>query len=264
MKIAVLDDDKTHLQLVEQALLGGDNGWVSLPRCRFFDSGVELLNAVKNEAFDVVILDRKVPDMSGDVILQWLRQYSMPKFGIYTVVIMLTHLREEKEELYSLQSGADDYLTKPFSPAKLVARIKRLLEISSVGGTARSLNGVASKFKIIDDKQSPVVALAGYTFHSFDGLVEMEGGQVVRLTALEFRLALFLLSNVGVTMSRQEIFEHVWAMPMGNQRTLDTHMHRLRLKLLLTVERGFNLRTVYGYGYRLDRDHQQESVDQNH
>ena len=261
MKIAVLDDDKTHLQLVEQALLGGDNGWVSVPRCRFFSSGVELLEAVKNEAFDVVILDRQLPDMSGDVILQWLRQYSMPKFGIYTVVIMLTHLREEAEELYSLQSGADDYLTKPFSPAKLVARIKRLLEISRIHAGGDANQAAASKFNTIDERQSPVVALAGYTFRSFDSSVELGDGSVVKLTALEFRLALFLLGNIGVTMSRQEIFKHVWAAPMGQQRTLDTHMHRLRLKLKLTMEHGFNLRTVYGYGYRLDKDHQQASVD---
>lgn len=256
MKIAVLDDDKTQLQLVEQALIGGENEWPSPPQCVFFDSGEALLKAVKGEAFDVVILDRQLPDMSGDVILQWLRQYSVEKFGIYTVVIMLTNLNQEDQELYGLRMGADDYLTKPFSPNKLVARIQRLYEMSQTNQLLHSAHTNklrASKYKVIDTKNSPVVNLLGCVFNALNLSVTLSDGSVVKLTELEFNLAIFLLANVGMTISRQEIIDHVWDTPANqNQRTLDTHMHRMRTKLKLKIEQGFNLRTVYGHGYRLE------------
>ena len=132
MKIAILEDDKTQLQMVEQALLGGDNDWGEPVDCRTFTSGLALLQSLKSEVYDCLILDRRVPDMSGDVILQWVRQYGEKKNASYTTVIMLTSLRGEDEMLGGLASGADDYIVKPFRPRELVARVKRLLDAKKI------------------------------------------------------------------------------------------------------------------------------------
>ncbi len=94
MKIAVLDDEKTQLQLIEQALIGGgDEVWGEPTECHLFDRGLDLLEVLKKDSFDCVLLDRQLPDMSGDVVLQWLRQYAEK----YTPVIMLTALRGEDD-----------------------------------------------------------------------------------------------------------------------------------------------------------------------
>ena len=257
MKIAVLDDNQTHLQLVEQALTGGDNA-LGAPECYLFNNGTALLETLKQQPFDVVILDRHVPDMSGDVILQWLRQYSLEMFGVYTIVIMLTNLRMEEDELYSLQSGADDYITKPFSPKRLITRIKRLVEMHQV---SRKLAPKSEPNQIslqtlqsIDVKNNPVVTFAGFEFNAFDCVVTFNGSSV-HLTLHEFNLALLLLANIGVVISRHDIMLHAWnGYDPKKQRTLTTYVHRLRQKLQLDVKRGFNLRTVYGHGYRLDYD----------
>lgn len=127
MKIAILEDDITQLQMAEQALFGGENFWDEPVEYRAFTSGLALLQSLKTEYFDCLILDRRVTDMSGDVILQWVRQYGQKQNHAYTSIIMLTNLRSEDEMIAGLNAGADDYVTKPFRPRELVARVQRLI-----------------------------------------------------------------------------------------------------------------------------------------
>ena len=124
IKIAALDDNPTHLQMVEQALIGDESNW-SLPvEFKLFSSGEMLLQELKKVDYDCVILDRIVPDMSGDVILNWLHQYRPNRTG----VVMLTSNDARQEVVASLEAGADEYLIKPFFPAELLVRVKRLVE----------------------------------------------------------------------------------------------------------------------------------------
>jgi DNA-binding response OmpR family regulator len=265
MKIAVLDDEKTQLQLIEQALIGGgDEVWGEPTTCHVFDSGVALLETLKKESFDCVLLDRQLPDMSGDVILQWLRQYGVG----YTPVIMLTSLRDEEEVVNSLAAGADDYVVKPFRPKELVARVQRLTsrllaiktsQTSSSGegevsGPNKLLDLNLAQHVVSDDwRDLPTqIDLAGYRFERFSLSVVFDD-QVVKLTEREFGLALLFFTNIGAVLSREAIFKSVWKrMDVPNSRALDTHVYRVRTKLALLPERGFVLRPVYGFGYRLD------------
>lgn len=248
MRIAVLDDEKTQLQLIEQALIGGDNQWGEDIDVQFFSSGEAMLQTAKREFFDCYLLDRRVGDMSGDVILQWLRQYGEKTHGDYSIVIMLTSLRAEGEVVSSLTLGANDYIIKPFRPAELVARIKRALE------TKRALSNANTAAPVVmaDDSDGDVVNLCGYEFEPFSNTVTFNGNSVV-LTGREFALALLLFRNAGRSVSRQSIFEVVWRrVDGGSNRTLDTHIYRVRHSLKLNPENGISLKPVYGYGYRLD------------
>ena len=261
MKIAVLDDDPTQLALIRQALLS--DSWSEPPECIFLQSGTELLERAKQEPFDLMILDRKVPDMSGDVILSWLRQYGMSKYGVYTLVVMLTNLNSEDHELYSLNSGADDYIAKPFSPAILSARVKRLLsarqaqqmlyqpKIDSENQIGNFLTQDISN-QAVHFKSSSIIKLHDYEFNLLERIVTLKSGEKRVLTDREFNLAFLLFNHLGTSLARQEIFRRIWPADKVNQRSLDTHIHRLRIKLNLKIENGFALRTVYGFGYRLD------------
>ena len=264
MKIAVLDDEKNQLQLIEQALMGGsDEVWSEPTTCHLFDKGLDLLETLKKDSFDCVLLDRQLPDMSGDVILQWLRQYAEK----YTPVIMLTALSDEEEVVKSLMAGADDYVIKPFRPKELVARIQRLVgrhRMRHSRDATQSLSSETANFSVEKnarlgnqlgdylDEMSAQIEISGYRFERFALRVTFDH-QSVQLTEREFSLALLFFSNIGVLLSRDEIFRAVWKRgDVTNSRALDTHLHRVRSKLALLPERGFVLRPVYGFGYRLE------------
>lgn len=262
MKIAVLDDEKSQLQLIEQVLIGGGEVWGEPMTCHLFDSGLELLETLKRDSFDCILLDRQLPDISGDVVLQWLRQYAEK----YTPVIMLTAYSDEEEVVKSLIAGADDYVVKPFRPKELVARVQRLVsrqrmmqngEFSQTTSSTTDFepsSDVRSGTQLGDylDEMPAQVEILGYCFERFALRVTFEH-QTVQLTEREFSLALLFFSNIGVLLSRDEIFRAVWKRgDVTNSRALDTHLHRVRSKLALLPERGFVLRPVYGFGYRLE------------
>ena len=255
MKIAVLEDDRTQLQMVEQALIGGENHWDEPMECRLFSSGQALLQSLKEEPYDCLVLDRRVADMSGDVILQWVRQYATALHQKYITVIMLTNLRSEQETIQGLEAGADDYIYKPFRPKELVARIQRLVRAHKV--TYALGHSVASAIDpSLNAAQqggtSLVMQFNDYLFNQFEQRVTYKG-ESIDLTEREFSLALLLFKNLNTPLSRETIFEVVWKRADNpSSRALDTHVYRLRQRLNLNVGSGFVLRTVYGYGYRLD------------
>lgn len=256
MKIAVLDDDITILQMIEQAIKGGLNPLLNAD-CRFFTSGFEMLAAVKETHFDVLILDRRLPDMDGDVILQWIRQYGLEKHGAYTSVLMLTSLAREADELTGLMMGADDYVIKPFKPALLVQRVQRLneraLQLQSVGKSegSEALPHFAADQTENVFHEGNEFSSNGYVFSQFKRSVRLPSGAEVLLTRLEFDLAVCLFKNAGLRLSRAAIIDKVWGGASTSARSLDTYVHRLRAKLVLEPEMGFDLRTIYGFGYCL-------------
>ena len=199
------------------------------------------------------------------MVLQWLRQYAEK----YTPVIMLTALRGEDDVVNSLTAGADDYVVKPFRPKELVARVQGLVNRQRMMQSREPikptqpppslvgfefLSDLSTGHQLGDnlDELPAQIEIAGYRFERFALRVTFDN-QVVQLTQREFDLALLFFSNIGVLLSRDEIFKAVWKRSdVSNSRALDTHLHRVRSKLALSPERGFVLRPVYGFGYRFD------------
>jgi DNA-binding response OmpR family regulator len=177
----------------------------------------------------VVVLDLMMPGMDGLELCRWIRARSdVP-------VIMLTALGEETDRIVGLELGADDYITKPFSPRELTVRIKAVLRRSTTGA-AKAERLVAGAIEI--DSATREVS---------------RDGQPVRLTATEFDLLWFLMSHPRRVFSRQQLMESVW----GYQASFDTgtvtvHIRRLREKIEPQPSAPDHLTTVWGVGYRFE------------
>jgi DNA-binding response OmpR family regulator len=173
----------------------------------------------------IVLLDIGLPGIDGIEVCRRIRARSdVP-------VIMLTARDSEIDKIVGLEIGADDYVTKPFSPRELVARVKAVLR--------RSEEGPASP-RIID--------VGGFVVDSGRRQVTVPGGEVVRPTAREFDLLWYLAEHRGLVLSRAQILEAVWGYDyFGETRTVDVHIRQLRKKL-----EAIPIETVWGVGYRLE------------
>lgn len=195
-------------------------------------SGGDAAEALEREAPDLVILDRMLPDFPGDEILRFLRRERRTR----TVpVLVLSALREEEERVEGLELGADDYLSKPFSPRELVLRIRALLRRAQA---ARK-------------EEEAMLRAEGLTLDRDAHQAFLEG-QPLELTALEFRLLRVFLERKGQTQSRRQLLERVWDLDPGlagriRTRTVDMHVRRLRRQL---GAHGQRIQTVRGFGYR--------------
>lgn len=187
-------------------------------------NGEQGLDAVKDRDPRVVLLDLGLPGMDGVEVCRRIRAMSdVP-------VIMLTARDSEVDKIVGLEIGADDYVTKPFSPRELVARVRAVLRRSE------------------DAPRAPaVIEIEGWEIDS--GRREIRGvdGDAVRPTAREFDLLWYLAENAGLVLSRGQILEAVWGYEyFGETRTVDVHIRQLRKKL-----DGLPIETVWGVGYRL-------------
>lgn len=187
--------------------------------------GVQALNlALGNPRPDLIILDIMMPVMDGWSVISELRK------TLDTPVILLTAKSSENDQLSGFRLGADDYVTKPFSPSLLVARVQALLRRKGVLG---SKNAQCGNVRI--DEMAHVAYV---------------GDKVLELTPKEYDLLLFFIENKGVALSREKILNGVWNYDyFGDLRTVDTHVKQLRSKL---GESGDMIVTVRGVGYRLE------------
>jgi DNA-binding response OmpR family regulator len=183
---------------------------------------------LEREQPSLVVLDLMLPGMDGLALCRWIRTHSsLP-------VIMLTARGEEADRIIGLELGADDYVTKPFSPRELVARVRSVLRRSDLPDAVRE----AIEFGgVVVDPAARVV---------------LKDGEHLRLTAKEFDLLLFLASHPNHVFSREQLMDRVW----GYSAALDTgtvtvHIRRLREKLEDEPSRPRLLQTVWGVGYRL-------------
>ncbi|HLQ22928.1 MAG TPA: response regulator transcription factor [Gemmatimonadales bacterium] len=191
-------------------------------------TGPDALKAAREERPDIVVLDLMLPGVSGyDVLAELRRREETREVG----VILLTSRREEADRIRGLSLGADDYLTKPFSPQELSLRVQAVLR--RLGAPAVSAGSTLAAGPISIDRSAHRVTI---------------GGQELTLTATEYKLLLTLIERRGRVQTRPQLLETVWeAQPDIQTRTVDMHVQRLRTKL---GEVGKLIETVRGFGYR--------------
>ncbi len=230
MRIAYLEDDQDQADVirvwVEDA--GHEVSW--------FERGSELINAIRSDRFDMVLLDWQVPEMDGYSVLRWIRQNVDDKLP----VIFLTQRDAEEDVVKALESGADDYLTKPLSPPVTLARIDAVARRSGIELTDSPSHQSIGPIEFNTDREQMLL-----------------NGERVSLTRREFSLAVYLLRSLGRIIPREVLLKEIWGLNARVvTRTLDTHISRLRKKLKLTEDAGWSLKSIYHHGYRLERlDH---------
>ena len=173
----------------------------------------------------LVILDVMMPKMDGWETCREIRKFSK------VPIIMLTAKSEEADELLGFELGVDEYISKPFSPKILVARVDAILRrTNSLAG-----EDIINAGKIVVDKQAHIVSI---------------DGSPVELSFKEFELLSYFIANSGIALSREKILNNVWDYDyFGDARTIDTHVKKLRSKM---GEKGDLIKTVWGMGYKLE------------
>jgi two-component system response regulator ResD len=182
---------------------------------------------------DLVVLDLMLPGVSGLEVCRRLREAR--DAGVPLPVIMLTALSEESDRVLGLESGADDYVTKPFSPRELTLRVQAVLR------RARASAAVAATPQPVHSGRLEVDVAARRA--------RMDG-QELELTVREIDLLAFFVSNPGRAFTRAELLEHVWGWSIGDLSTITVYVRRLRDKVELVPASPAQLQTVWGVGYR--------------
>lgn len=221
-RILIVDDEPSIVGLVSAYLKSEGHQVLTAP------DGPSGLRAAHTHKPDLILLDVMLPGMDGIELLERLRRDSD------VFVIMLTARTEEADKVMGLMVGADDYVTKPFSPRELMARVNAALRRLHGGVEAVQEDGGVLAFQHLRlDRNSRTVTVDG------------EG---VDLTAIEFDLLSALMENPGHVLSREQLLERVWGVNSGTLRVVDVHMGHIRQKLGLPDLIG----TVRGVGYRFE------------
>ncbi|HWO66425.1 MAG TPA: response regulator transcription factor [Umezawaea sp.] len=223
-RVLVVDDDMTVRDVVRRYLeLNGH-------RVQLAGDGETALRLFAESPPDLVVLDLMLPGIDGLEVCRRLRQRSA------VPVVMLTALGEEEDRIAGLQLGADDYVTKPFSPRELALRVTSVLRRS------RAVQAPPPVRNLVDGGLS--VDLGART-------ARLDGAEL-SLTTREFDLLTFLMSNPGRAFNRAELLERVWGWEFGDQSTVTVHVRRLREKIETDSARPTRIATVWGVGYRYD------------
>lgn len=220
--ILVVDDDATVREVVVDYLRAAGHD------VRQAVDGAGALDAMAAGGADLVVLDVMMPGIDGLEVCRRLRATSdVP-------VVLLTALGEEQDRVVGLETGADDYVTKPFSPRELVLRVDSILR-RSAGAAEAAGTPVLVDGDLVVDRGRRLVTLAG---------------RETPLTGREFDLLAFLVSHPGVAHSRDDLLRQVWGWSFGDQSTVTVHVRRLREKVELDPTTPARLLTVWGVGYR--------------
>ena len=220
LKILVVDDEMRMRKLVGDFLK--KNGYQVIEAA----DGSEALDIFfEQQDIALIILDVMMPKMDGWQVCKELRTYSK------VPIIMLTAKSEERDELLGFELGVDEYITKPFSPKILVARVEAILRRVGAGST----EDILEVGGIVVDRAAHSVTI---------------DGTPVDLSYKEFELLVFFMENVGMALSREKILNSVWNYDYyGDARTIDTHVKKLRSKM---GSKGDLIKTIWGLGYKLE------------
>lgn len=221
IKILVVDDESRMRKLVKDFLVR--KGYDVLEA----GDGEEALEVFYRERdIALIILDVMMPKLNGWEVCREVRETSR------VPIIMLTAKGDESDELNGFELGADEYISKPFSPKILVARVEAILRRSGKAEEEESLLEIGG---IVVDKTAHQVTV---------------DGKEIELSFKEFELLTFFMENAGIALSREKILNNVWNYDyFGDARTIDTHVKKLRSKM---GEKGDYIRTIWGMGYKFE------------
>ena len=223
-KIIIVEDEKNMQEIIAEYMRRGGH------TCFTADDGMDALLALKNNPMDLMILDIMMPHLDGFSVCKMAREMSS------IPIIMLTAKSNEDDKLKGYDLGADDYMTKPFSPKVLLAKANALLRRSSAL-LADNLNAINS----VNGGKISIVPSAHKVFLE---------GQEIALTYKEYELLYFLMSNPGQIFSREQLLNRIWGYDFeGTTRTVDTHIKTLRQKL---GEEGRHIVTLIRSGYKFE------------
>ncbi len=219
LKILVVDDESRMRKLVKDFLVKKDFDVIEAA------DGEEAIDIFfEDKSISLILLDVMMPKMDGWEVVRTIRKYSQ------IPIIMLTARGDERDELQGFELGVDEYISKPFSPKILVARVEAILR-RSIGAANESL------------------AIGGIEIDKSAHIVKIDG-EVVDLSYKEFELLTYFLENQGIALSREKILNNVWNYDyFGDARPIDTHVKKLRSKM---GEKGNYIKTIWGMGYKFD------------
>lgn len=196
------------------------------------EDGRKGLDTALKEKPDLIVLDLMLPGMDGMDVCKTLRQEK-----VNTPILMLTAKDDEFDKILGLELGADDYLTKPFSPREVVARVKAILR--------------RSQFEDVEQSEQ-VIKIGDLEIHLERYDVFFKGEQLV-LTPKEFELLLYLANHRGKVLSRDQLLNGVWDFQYdGDTRIVDVHISHLREKIETDTKKPIYIRTIRGFGYKLE------------
>ena len=222
LKILVADDESRMRKLVKDFLIKSN---FEVLEAEDGSQALDLFYATKDIA--LIILDVMMPKMDGFEVCREIRQTSQ------VPIIMLTAKGDERDELQGFQLGVDEYITKPFSPKILVARVEAVLRRTNQAEETELLEYGG----IVVDKTAHSVTI---------------DGKPVDLSFKEFELLTYFMENEGIALSREKILNHVWNYDyFGDARTIDTHVKKLRAKI---GEKGDYIKTIWGMGYKFEAE----------
>jgi len=220
--IGILEDDAAQQELYQL--------WFSSAQhnCRCYAAAKDFIDALGAERFDLLLIDWMLPESSGEAVLQWVRD----NLGWEIPVIFITARDSEVDIVKALRSGADDYVVKPPKYLELLARMESL---------SRRVRPVQH------------VQLGAYEINQDGRSIDLHG-KPVKLTQKEFELASYMFQNPDKLLSRVHLLEQLWGLNADvDTRTVDTHVSRIRRKLKINEDTGWQIVPEYGYGYRMER-----------
>lgn len=229
-KILVVDDDREIVKSLGKLLeLEGYEVY------KAYD-GVEALDILLREQIHLILLDVMMPKLNGLSALMKIREKNnIP-------IIMLSAKTEDSDKVLGLSMGADDYVTKPYNTAELMARVKsQLRRYFSLGSAAKN--------------QEEVIVNGGLVLNKYTKSLQVDG-EDVHLTATEYKIVELLMSNMGYVFSAEEIYDKVWQeRAYGIENTVMVHIRRIREKIEITPKNPKYLKVVWGIGYKIEKIH---------
>lgn len=221
IKILVVDDEQRMRKLVRDFLV--KKGFQVLEASNG-EEAIDVFFSEKN--IELVILDVMMPKMDGWAVCREIRQYSQ------VPIVMLTAKSGEKDELLGFELGVDEYISKPFSPKVLVARVEAILRRTGAS-------------------TEDILEIGGITLDKSAHEVTIDGNKL-ELSFKEFELLTYFIDNKGIALSREKILNNVWNYDYyGDARTIDTHVKKLRNKM---GDKGSYIKTIWGMGYKFEVD----------
>ncbi len=197
-------------------------------------NGRQAVEAAENNAFDCIVLDIMMPEMDG------LRATLSIRENSNVPIILLSAKSEDTDKITGLGFGADDYITKPFNPLELVARVKsQVRRYKSLGGSA--------------PQPETCIVTGGLVIDTAAHTVELDG-EAVKLTATEYGIIEYLMLNLGRVLSTSQIYEAVWNEPAyATDKTVTVHIRRIREKIEIDPKNPKYLKVVWGIGYKMEK-----------